>query len=208
MIYFSGMAWYVRDSPVRSNPGPNLYSDSPKNVWVDSDGRLHLKITRRGRNWYCAEVIAADSLGYGTYRFYLDSAVGAFDPKVVAGFFTWNDDPAYNNRELDIEFSRWGRAADPNAQFVVQPYDGENNILHFVQPSVAQSTHTFVWQPNAVDFSSVHGADVIAQWSAYEGIPIPGGETPHINLWLYEGKAPVNRSEVELIVNRFEFIPD
>ena len=34
------------------------------------------------------------------------------NPNVVLGLFTWSDDPAYDNREIDIEFSRWNNALD------------------------------------------------------------------------------------------------
>jgi hypothetical protein len=39
------------------------------------------------------------------------------------------------------------------------------------------------------------------------GIPVAGGENARMNLWLFNGRAPTNRSEVEVIVNRFEFVP-
>jgi hypothetical protein len=49
--------------------------------------------------------------------------VDKLDPNMVLGLFTYDSDPAFNNREIDIEASRLGNAADPtNAQFVVQPY--------------------------------------------------------------------------------------
>ena len=68
-----------------------------------------MKIVKTAGKWVCAEVVLQQTLGYGTYRFYLDSPVDSLDPNVVLGLFTWNDDPAFNNRELDIEFARWGR---------------------------------------------------------------------------------------------------
>jgi len=115
-IYFSGENWFVKAGSGRLGPGPNYFSDSQNNVWVDSQGRLHLRITKVGGKWYCAEVISARSFGYGTYRFYLDSPVDALDSNAVVGLFTWSDDPAFNNRELDIEFGRWGTTNNLNAQ--------------------------------------------------------------------------------------------
>ena len=123
-IAFSGYTWQVKSSTDVVGPGPNYFSDSGANVWVDQQGRLHLKLTSSKGRWYCAEVVNMQSLGRGRYGFELDSAVNALDPNVVLGLFTWSDDPAYANRELDVEFSRWGNAADPtNAQYVVQPYE-------------------------------------------------------------------------------------
>lgn len=100
-IQFSGYAWRVKRHTTPVGPGPNLFSDSECNVWVDARGRLHLKITHGGSRWECAEVICTRSLGYGTYRFYLDSEVHDLDPKVVLGLFTWSDTRDFGYREID-----------------------------------------------------------------------------------------------------------
>jgi len=182
-------------------------------VWVDSTGRLHLKITKTKGKWVCAEVVLNATLGYGTYRFYLDSAVDALDPNVVLGLFTWSDDAAYHNRELDMEFSRWGDRFNQNAQYVVQPYDVAGNLFRFTEPaSVPQSTHTFNWQSSSVLFESWRGQSalpgtVIAQHQFTQGIPQTGNENIRMNLWLYQGHAPTNGSAAEVIVKGFEFVP-
>jgi hypothetical protein len=41
----------------RVGPGPNSFSDDTPNVWVDSLGRLHMKIDKKKGKWRCAEVI-------------------------------------------------------------------------------------------------------------------------------------------------------
>lgn len=128
VIAFAGYDWVVKNYAWEVGPGPNRFSDNSRNVWVDAAGRLHLRIEKRKKTWYCAEVICTESLGHGTYRFYLDSDVAELDPNVVLGLFTWSDTPGFNNREVDIEFSRWGDRNGPNAQFVVQPYYFPNNL--------------------------------------------------------------------------------
>lgn len=215
IIEFSGLTWFVKNSgKARLAPGPNYFTDSEANVWVDSLGRLHMKITRKGNRWSCAEVIADKSIGYGTYRFYIESPVATFDRNVVVGLFTWSDNPAYNYREIDIEFTRWGDPNSTNGQYVVQPYYDPNGMYRFEMPSMPQSTHMFTWSPGVVDFRSLRGfmpstedpADVIQAWSGRSNVPLPGDENPRINLWLMDGKRPSNGAEVELIINRVEFI--
>jgi hypothetical protein len=66
-VRFSGYDWRVKSGS--AEPGPNTFSDGEENVRVDSDGRLHLRITYRDGRWYCAEVVNQRSLGYGTYQF-------------------------------------------------------------------------------------------------------------------------------------------
>jgi hypothetical protein len=216
-IHFSGYTWTVKSSARPVGPGPNLFSDSSANVWVDDKQRLHLKITKTQGKWRCAEVVCTKSPGYGVYRFYLDSPVDRLDPNVVLGLFTWSDAPAFHHREIDIELSRWAKPEDKNAQFVVQPYTTPRNIQRFPQPpDLPQSTHLFRWQRDSILFQSLRGLraapsspdDIIAQWTfSPPDIPEAGGETPRLNLWLFRGSAPQDGQEVEVIVHRFEFVP-
>lgn len=216
VLQFSGYDWIVKSSHDQVGPGPNYFSDSDNNVTVDGQGRLHLRITQRGGRWHCAEVISQRSFGYGTYRFYLDTNADDMDPRVVLGMFTWNDAPAYNHREIDVEISRWGRANNENGQFVVQPYTRPDNIVRFRIPTGLQtSTHSFVWKPDNIFCQSLKGHRVrpaepsliIRQQTFTNGIPQAGGENARINLWLMSGRPPVNGKEVEIFVSKFEFEP-
>src|SRR5205085_2386983 len=83
-IQFSGHTWLVKDSGgAKWGPGPNVFSPSTENVWVDGLGRLHLRITKSGSSWRSAEVISNASFGYGTYRWTLASDVSSLDAQVV-----------------------------------------------------------------------------------------------------------------------------
>lgn len=216
-ISFSGYEWAVKSSETRVGPGPNYFSDSGENVWVDEQGRLHLKITKRDGSWYCAEVISAKSFGYGRYIFYLSSRVDKLNENVAAGLFTWSDAPEYNHREIDVEFSRWGQPANDNAQFVVQPWNNPGNIHRFnIRLNADHSTHSFDWRRDRVYFQSVQGhysvppgdGSVIESWEyTGEDIPKPGGENARINLWLFEGRPPSDRTEAEIVIKEFEFVP-
>ena len=125
-IMFSGYEWWVKDG--FSGPGPNNFSDSPRNVWVDQQGRLHLRIERRRKTWYAAEVILAQTSGYGAYRFGVDSRVDNLDLNAVLGLFTWCTNPSAANCEIDIEMSRWSNELNQNAGYVVQPYDEPDHV--------------------------------------------------------------------------------
>jgi hypothetical protein len=215
-LTFSGLDWSVKASSGPVGPGPNRFSDSKRNVWVDNQGRLHLAIAPQGNGWTCAEVISSQSFGYGTYRFVLDSPTAGFDPNVVLGLFTWDDDPAENHREIDVELTRGPQPDGFNAQFVVQPFFVAGNLQRFSVPAgAAPVTHQFDWWPGAVLFRSVRGtdpnpgspADLINAWDFYGAVPAPGGEKAHLNLWLWNGAPPTNHRRVEVIIRRFEFVP-
>jgi hypothetical protein len=202
-ISFSGYTWQVKSSSSKVGPGPNFFSSSASNVWVDAQGRLHLAITHARGRWWCAEIVNTASLGYGTYTFTLASPVDALDPNVTLGLFTWNDDPAYAHRELDVEFARWGNAADAtNGQYVVQPWDSPGHLVRVTQTSATSSSAAFSWRPGSVAFSS--SAASPASWT-YTGsdVPVPGGEHARMNLWLYNGSAPTNGQPVEVVVQSF-----
>jgi hypothetical protein len=210
-VSFSGYSWAVKSSSDVVGPGPNRFSDSARAVWVDTAGQLHLRMTHNSGGWSCAEVTLTRSLGYGTYRFSVASPIEALDPNVVLGLFTWSDDPAYSNREIDVEFARW---ADPfdltNAQYVVQPADRAGHLSRFAEPALLEpSIHSFSWGPARVSFASAAGSgQPIAAWTyAAADVPRPGGEHVHINLWLDKGLAPTNGAEVEVVLSRFSFTP-
>jgi len=212
IIRFSGYDWLV-DSRT-GGPGPNRFSDSTNNVWLDDLGRLHMRITHRSTQWQCAEICALKSFGYGSYRFQLDSRIDNLNERAVLGLFTYSSDPADNDREIDIEFGRWANAVDPsNAQFVVQPPTPGHKVRFAVPIDQTNSTHLFTWEPNRISFQSLGESlsggpgSVVADWRfALSGVPQAGDETVHLNLWLYEGVPPTDGNEVEVIVQSFEFV--
>jgi len=217
-IEFSGYTWKVKASEAPAGPGPNYFSDRAEDVWVDENGRLHMRIVRRDGRWYCTEVFTEAPLGYGKYVFHVASRVDQLDQNIVLGLFTWDDTaPEHNYREIDVEFSRWGQAANDNAQYVVQPWGHAGNMHRFnVELNGNDSTHGFDWRADRVFFQSMHGHQPfpgpgeteIASWT-YTGDDIPptGGGNARINLWLFYGDPPSNGEGAEVIIEAFEFIP-
>lgn len=204
-INWSGRTWYVRNSTAASGPGPNYFSDSTSNVWVDASGYLHLKIARSGGKWRCAEVFLGAPMNYGTYAFDVQTDVSNLDPQAVLGLFNYQND----TQEIDIEFARWGNASDPtNAQYVVQPYTIAGNLQRWTLPTgTTNFTTSFRWNVSSVDFQTVSSAGAtLNQWT-YSGAstPFPDGEVPHINLWLYQGRAPASGQPVEVVIRSFSF---
>ncbi|MDP6631411.1 MAG: glycoside hydrolase family 16 protein [Kiritimatiellia bacterium] len=168
MITFAGRTWEVRQSASPAAAGENCWAGDVHNAWVDDRGRLHLKITRRGDVWTCAEIYSSDSYGYGTYTFRVASAVGAMDRNVVLGLFTWDNDAprAGKLHEIDIEFTPWSRVFGENLHYSVQPVMGpdtdngqydERTDGVFMPGDIGMSVHRFTWTPGYVDFASMSG---------------------------------------------------
>ncbi len=198
-LEFAGRTWIVKSSgDVPFGPGPNLWSDSPANVWVDADG-LHLRLVEQDGVWTCAEVMSEAYVGHGRLRFEVVGAIDRLDPAVVFGGFFYAD----QGTEADIEWSRWGDPASfTNAQFAVQPA--------LVQPlalalSGATSAHEIVWFPGRIDFAIWDGATpstLLAAWSHVGTTPTPAFERVHFNLWLANGVAPQGGA-MEVVVRSF-----
>lgn len=217
-FYFSDYGWFVKTSAGGlAGPGPNYFSDSTNNVWVDAQGLLHLKITHTNNKWQCVEMISDRSFGYGQYRFTVNAPVNSLDPSVVLGLFTWSNDTAYNDREIDMELSCWNYAfGTTNVEdFAVAPYN-TGQVLRFSMPAgVTNSTHSFIWQSTNIAFQSLNGnfasplatTNILQSWNCALGIPPAGGEQVHINLWLNQGNAPINGQPVEVIISAFTFVP-
>jgi hypothetical protein len=207
MIHFSGHEWRVKSSDESIGPGPNYFSGSTGNVEVDDRGKLHLRITSRNGHWYCAEVVSMRSFGYGTYRFTVESSTAELDANAVLGLFTWSNDPAFHNRELDIEISRWGEENGRNGQFVVQPFEFPEHIIRFDLPS-GPATHSFAWRADEVKFEGVDRSNnVIRRHTFGTNIPPAGGENARINLWLMQGRPPQSERGIEVVISSFEFVP-
>jgi len=217
VIRFAGHEWTVKASGGEAiGPGPNHFSDRRRSVWVDAFGRLHLRIAKRHGRWWAAEVVSRTSFGHGTYRFVLDTPVDALPPSVVLGLFTWDDDPAFTHREIDVEFSRWNSPMNAvNVQYAVQPYERFGNLHTFTMPPTAPSTHEVTWRRDVIRFRSLAGflaaplvpADVIEEWTYAGTVPPAGAEQARINLWLFQGLPPADRRPVEVIVADFAFVP-
>jgi hypothetical protein len=218
-ITWSGRSWDVKDSGAGVvGPGPNRFSDSARTVWVDGRGRLHLRIEFRHGHWYSAEVVATEATGYGTYDWRVVGRAADLDPNVVLGLFTWDEASGDHHREIDIEWSRWGRRRGTNAGFTVQPYthDGNGHAFDIRRGAGARLTQAFDWGADQVRFWSILGHRpppatgwVDERWT-YRGPDVPPEGEAHarINLWLFRGDAPTDGADVEIVLRAFTFTPD
>jgi len=103
-LTWSGYTWKVRLAK-RENPGRNAWGDSTKNVRVRSDGSLRLAITK-GHTWRSVELGGVRRLGYGRYRWVVDTDLS--NPSNVVALFVRDMAVSSAARgEQDIEFSHW-----------------------------------------------------------------------------------------------------
>ena len=219
-ISFAGLQWTVKDSGWgRLDPGNNYWSDSEKNVWVDPNGYLHIKIAERCGKWFCSEVICDSHLGPGKTIFTIKGRPDLLDPYIVLGLFLF-DIPDAKLHEIDIEFAKWWNPNNPyNASYCVQPWEDPCNIVRFKVDcnAIDITTHEIIWTPERVDFRSYFGdyplsdpCDRIFTWS-YTGPDIPQAkdERARMNFWLLPpegsqpgtpGAPPMDGQEAEIVI--------
>jgi hypothetical protein len=208
-LAFSGYDWEIRQTP-SDRGGVNDYDS--RNAWTDGEKCLHLMLTQREGHWTSAEVQLTRALGYGTYVFVVRDT-SRLDPAAAFGLLTWDDLGAeQNHRELDIEISRWGDPASHNAQYVVQPHYVAVNVFRFAAPS-GRLTHSFRWEPGRASFKttrgdgSTSGAPLVAQRDFTSGVPVPGGETVHMNLLYFHASPSPPGKDVEVVIEKFVYLP-
>ncbi|SFW36863.1 Glycosyl hydrolases family 16 [Sinomicrobium oceani] len=213
-IRFSGYTWMVKNPPGQVGPHSNYWSKD--NVWVDKQGRLHLKITREpdGR-WTCAEIQSTENFGYGKYVWKIESRVDQLDKNIVLGLFDYRGIQYSKYDEIDIEFSRWGHAHVDNFSNTVYPeYPKGKSVSnsHELSLNGLWSTYRFIRDSEKVAYSSFHGhtedpGNAFFVWQTPSGFAVPKVAMPiHMNLWLFDAP-PSDGEEVEIIIRSFEFTP-
>ncbi|HVU28259.1 MAG TPA: hypothetical protein VHG71_11065 [Verrucomicrobiae bacterium] len=224
-INWAGYSWWVKTAGADGNeflgetgPGPNYYSDSTNNAWVDAQGLLHLQITHTNGAWECVELFSDESFGYGQYRCTLNANISNLDANVIFSMFTWSDDTDYNDREIDMEVSRWDYAFGSNnvEDYAISPYNNGQTLRFGLPPNVTNSTHIFTWTPSNVIFQTMNGnyssspapSNILESWTCTaQPIPPQGGENVLLILWLYHGNPPLSGQPVQVTLSDFKFVP-
>jgi hypothetical protein len=206
VLNFSSYEWTTSSGPIFRAGSRNFFD--PANVWTDETGALHLRISGSPGKWTAAELKLTRSLGYGTYKFQVRD-VSHLEPSALLTLITWDGvGTERNRRELDVELGRWGYLVNDNVHYVVQPYYVPANFFAFRMPAGVY-VHSFRWEPGQVTFSTVakDSGRVIDQHVFTSGVPLPGGESVRIALYVFhQGPVPL-KSENEVIIDKFEYLP-
>jgi hypothetical protein len=204
---FSGFEWEVYRAP-KDTMGI-LYPNSLSNVWTDGNGWLHLRITRGPEGWTGAEINLTRSLGYGTYSFVIHE-LAELEPATVLGMLSWDPlDAGQYHRAFDIFLGQFGDPAIKNGQYTLLPFNVPANKYRFSIPRGA-FTHSIHWERGRLSFQSRETggkSSVVGEHVFESGIPSPGGERIHINLFAYGDSQVPQKSGVEVIIEKFLYLP-
>jgi len=177
-IEWSGYTWTLAGG-YNQLPGPNNWE--PKNVWVDKEGALNLRIDSNGS----AGIMSKDKFGFGTYSWIVEGDLYNLDPNIVLGLFQYPDSsvgPDTTN-EIDIEISQWGDPHNDRLNYSIWPNHKEPkfshyfNILH-LRPG-RKWTFTYTRSPSRVEFDS---------WTVTSDLVSNAEMQVNMNLWANKGK--------------------
>jgi hypothetical protein len=207
-INWSGYTWNVR-APGTGGPGPNYWSDSLQNVDV-VNGELLLAFAKNGPSgeWSSVELDCAKSLGYGTYRWVVNSRLDTLDAHTVLGMFTYDGSAGPSHNEIDIEPSHWGNMAWDNGSVTLwQNADtGANQSKTFNYTANAPYVNQFTWEPGKIRWLITDATGkVLLDLTTTTGVPVHKNEVPIINLWRFNNVAPADVIRVRM--GSFTFTP-
>ena len=195
----------------------------PKNVTVDANGYLHLRISNGTTGWTASELFTTDRLGFGTYQWQVDGPIDSYDKNVVLGLFPYGPAAgigADSTNEIDIEYSRWGQANGPNGDWTDYPASGttigELSYTFSLAPATL-STSRFAWSATSITSSLLTGVQpvdattgLIKSWTyapANPTVNVPQQALPlGMNLWCFDSP-PSDGNPVEIVIRDFVFVP-
>jgi hypothetical protein len=216
-------AWKGHTWNVTSGAMVGVAMGSPANVSVDASGYLHLTIVNSGGTWTASELFTTDDLGFGTYQWQVDGPIDVYDKNVVLGLFPYGPAAGIGKdgtNEIDIEFSRWGQANGPNADWTDYPSTGTIQgelSFSFSLGGGTLSTSRFVWTSTSITDFLMTGlvpvgstANLVKSWTYAPPNPttnIPQQAMPlGINLWCYA--IPSDGKDQEVVIRDFAFVQE
>ncbi len=115
-IHFCGFKWMQKVSETSTGPGNNIFGIHPKNVSIDKNGYLNLKIHR---SLSCAEIYSIPFFKEGTIEVTILTNNKRYTPEMVLGLFLYDENAIPHHNEIDIEFAQWGNKSNKNMQYAI-----------------------------------------------------------------------------------------
>ncbi|MES1182938.1 MAG: MYXO-CTERM sorting domain-containing protein [Myxococcales bacterium] len=218
------LSWKGFDWDVTNGGMAGVADGAATNVSVDANGWLHLRITKNGNTWTASELFTTQKLGFGTYQWQIEGPIDTFDKNNVLGLFPYGPAAGIGSdgtNEIDIEFSRWGIANAPNADFTDYPASGNvigETTFTFSLGGSTSATARFTWNATSIESSVLKGHQAMAsdtgllkKWKYAPNNPsvnIPQQALPlGINLWCFDAP-PSDGQNVEIVLRDFQFVKE
>lgn len=205
-----GLHWMTRtDTWHPGGPAANQ-KWNPRALRKRDDGSIEISISTVGGEPLSAEIVSAESMGYGTfeasYELIAPARMRDMHKNIVWGIFPFDwDDPYPGYQEIDIvEDSYWSGYTDMVGKYTLYP-QGEDSGKHLTDRPWTQTgkgaTVRMTWTPGKVlwetwesHLTESEARTTPAAQGGYfsgsitNGIPVPRTQRVHINLWAFKGQ--------------------
>jgi hypothetical protein len=116
-----------------------------------------------------------------------------------------------NRAGFSVQLSKWRKADERNAVFVVQPYYIPGNTARFIVPA-GVTTYVFRWKPGSVTFNIFAGNSAkpragVMSHTFKSGVPVPSTETVKLDFHDIHHSQNGVPHPVEMVVQKFEYLP-
>ncbi len=229
-IRFSGITWTATgEDKETSSYDFSVYSSD--NVFIDSMGRLHMLIQKKGDVWYGAGLTADSSLGFGEYVFYVDSKLDNLDRNACLNLGVENANPPESIRglsQLGVQICHWGDTESQNAlQYFLYSTNKKISEVHTPKDNFVQnenkSVHHIVINPDMLYIGSTNNSGskifdqlrLTAKDKSKRNTDVdeitfskPCAKNRFaITFTLPEANEPLGGKAIEIIISRVEFKP-
>ena len=218
--------WMGREWRVTNGPMAGVAPGRASNVQVDSNGYLHLRITKKHGAVTAAELFSNDRMGFGTYQWEIQGAVDKMDPHAVLGLFPYGPQDGIGRdgeNEIDIEFSKWANTlcgGACNGDFTVYPSTGhfstgateDDFALNLGRVDLVTARMT--WSATRITETVMSGLqplgtaqNVLHTWTFAPPdylVRIPQRPVPvGMNLWCFQNKVATSQA---VVVRSFQYV--
>ncbi len=192
-IEWSGYTWTVAGG-INKAPGPNNWAH--RNVWVDSDGALNLRIDSTGS----AGIMSKKKFGFGTYIWLVEGDLYHLDPNIVMGMFQYPDrrvGPDTTN-EIDIEISQWGDPHTDRLHYSIWPKHKEPKFSHYFNILQLRPGRKWIFK-----FTRSASRVEFEGWTVTSDLVSNSPMQVHMNLWANAGLT-VKPATIRILKFKFE----
>jgi hypothetical protein len=214
-ISWKGYTWSVADYNSKYSGNTVTSND----VFVDSNGYLHLKCVYRNGYWSNLNVLLKN-IGYGSYNLTVQTNLHDLcnaNPHWIFAPFTYDNAlPSDGYGEQDIEIGDWGQVGAYNGNQVQWgEYRGGQMVQH-VSTSGTNVKYEITWRKDLLRFSESGPSQPYASWSITDPAriaPNTGTMQYIIESWIYPKKDPQNSYgfpngySIEVVLTDFKYTP-
>ncbi|MGZ6634291.1 MAG: hypothetical protein ACXVII_15260 [Solirubrobacteraceae bacterium] len=205
-LQWSGYAWSLRAGTGGPGVG-NIWSD--RNATVKK-GNLLLSIVPSETICTSVELTSNWTVGFGRYRWVVNSDLSQASPASVLGLFTYSPQMAPSFGEQDFEFTRaWSAPPQLWPGWLASWHAGTARAFsNFDVPSTPPDTATITWRKRSISFLLTHRYHrVVFSRTVKTGL-VPKGLRVHMNYWVANQSPVAARGAApQMSIRSFTYTP-